>query len=244
MNPAFDAVIGNRPRLFVINKYDLIEPDDAKLWKRYFQMAKYNFVFADSAHKTDALAVKNGLKETASVISERYRKKGVEKTIRAMVIGIPNVGKSTLINSLTAEKKTVTGDRPGVTRGKQWVAIDKYIDLLDSPGVLYPDFKDQEKATRLALIGSIKDDVLDKCELALLGIKILCKLAPNKLATRYNISDINAHNPLGILEEITLLRGYRLKGDTPDIERAASAFINEFRKGQIGKFVLDEIPLL
>jgi ribosome biogenesis GTPase A len=241
INPAFDPVIGLRPRVYVINKFDLIDKNDIKLWKDYFKANNMQVVFADSAHKTDIVQVKNALKSATSNITDRYRAKGVEKTIRVMVIGIPNSGKSTLINSLSSEKKALTGNKPGVTRGKQWISIDDHLDLLDSPGILYPDFKDQEKAVNLALIGSIKDDILDITELALSGIALLQKIAPSKLLTRYNLTTAS-ENPGAILEMIAIQRGYRLKGNTLDIERTAMAFINDFRKGFIGKFVLDHFP--
>jgi ribosome biogenesis GTPase A len=241
INPAFDSVIGSRPRLYVINKFDLIEKTAVQRWTEYFNKLKMPTVFADSAHKTDVIHVKNGLKLITSKITEKYKARGIDKTIRAMVLGIPNSGKSTLINSLSSEKKAVTGNRPGVTRGKQWITIDNHLDLLDSPGVLYPDFSDQKKATNLALLGSIKDDILDVTELAIAGITLLKKIAPSRLVERYNLIALN-DDPFVVLEEITKQRGYLLKGNVLDTERGATAFINDLRKGLIGKFVLDTIP--
>ena len=155
-----------------------------------------------------------------------------------MVIGIPNCGKSTLINSLLREKKVVTGNKPGVTRGKQWVAIDRYIELLDSPGVLYPDFKDQQKAIRLAMIGSIKDDIVDSAELALEVIDFFSKNYPEALKSRYSLQEIS-EDKLVVMEAIAKKRGFVVRGGEYDYDRTATAIIQDFRKGYLGKITLE-----
>ena len=156
-----------------------------------------------------------------------------------MVIGVPNCGKSTLINSLIAKKRTVTGDRPGVTRGKQWVSIDPYIDLLDTPGTLYPDFSDQVKATHLAMVGSVKDDILDIVELACEIIKFLRNEYPENLQNKFaNVSF--SENDLDNLSLIAKKRGYVLKGGELDIERAAKAIILDFRRNAFGKIMIEK----
>ena len=237
VNPAFEPVIGAKPRLYVLNKADLVEKEALTGWLKYFK--NYGEVlFANSASKQDAVRLKDALLKVNADIIERYRQKGVSKTVRAMVIGVPNSGKSTLINSLTKEKKAVTGNRPGVTRGKQWVAIDRYVELLDSPGVLYPDFKDQEKAVRLALLGSVKEEVVDAAELALEEIKLLQKAYPETLTARYGVSAEG--EALTVMEEICKKRGYLMRGGDFDYERTAHTLISDFRKGYLGKIILEK----
>jgi ribosome biogenesis GTPase A len=182
--------------------------------------------------------VAKGLLDLNAPLIERYALKGVSKTIRAMIIGCPNTGKSTLINSLSPEKKAVTGNKPGVTKGKQWVTVAKYLELLDSPGVLYPDFSDKKKALNLALIGSIKDEILDINELALEGINLLKKTNAKQVKERYKIDNLEITAP-EILEKIALSRGLLLKGGEADTEKASSAFISDLRKGYLGSLILD-----
>ena len=193
INPAFDEVIGVKPRLYVLNKADMVSQKEVIKWVDKFRRQGYRCIYSNSISKSDAPVIVKNLLELNEDLIERYQQKGVNKTIRAMVIGVPNCGKSTLINSLVKEKKAVTGNKPGVTRGKQWVSIGEYIELLDSPGVLYPDFKDQEKAMRLALIGSVKEDVVDVSELALEAIKYFLAEHPEELVNRYKLTDVNAH---------------------------------------------------
>lgn len=226
-------MIGDKSRLYVINKSDLIEKTEAEKWLRRFKAAGEKCMCANSLSKSDAPALIKNLLELNAPRIDKYRAKGIAKGVRAMVIGVPNTGKSSLINSLVKEKQTATGNRPGVTRGKQIVAIDKYISLIDSPGVLFPDFADQKKAVRLAMIGCIKDEILDIGELAAEALKFLAESYPDALAARYGLSGQD-------LGEIAVRRGYLLSGGEPDRDRAARAVITDLRKGSFGKISLEK----
>lgn len=241
INPAFDEVIGVKPRLYVLNKADMVSQKEVIKWVDKFRRQGYRCIYSNSISKSDAPVIVKNLLELNEDLIERYQQKGVNKTIRAMVIGVPNCGKSTLINSLVKEKKAVTGNKPGVTRGKQWVSIGEYIELLDSPGVLYPDFKDQEKAMRLALIGSVKEDVVDVSELALEAIKYFLAEHPEELINRYKVNDVNDKSPLEVMEEIGKKRGVVMRGGELDYERIAKIIISDFRKGYLGKYPLEKV---
>ena len=238
INVAFDSVIGAKPRLYVINKADLVPQATVMAWVKYFNSRGMTCIYTNSISKSDAPQIVKKLIEINGEKINKYRDRGIAKTIRAMVIGIPNCGKSTLINSLLKEKKVVTGNKPGVTRGKQWVAIDRYIELLDSPGVLYPDFKDQQKAIRLAMIGSIKDDIVDAAELALEVIDFFSKNYPEALKSRYSLQEI-FEDKLVVMEAIAKKRGFVVRGGDYDYDRTATAIIQDFRKGYLGKIPLE-----
>lgn len=238
VNPAFDEIIGNRPILFVLNKCDTVPIEELNRWKPYFTRENARCITANSIAKGGANRVVAELKELNASTIEKYRQKGVNKTIRAMVIGVPNCGKSTLINSLIGKSRVVTGNRPGVTRGKQWVAIDRYLELLDTPGTLYPDFADQNKATHLALIGSIKDEITDTVELSVEILKFLAKEYPDLLKQRYKLTEIPGEDEL--LDTVAKKRGYVLRGAEPDYDRAAQSVITDFRKQAFGKIILEK----
>ncbi|NLL56864.1 MAG: ribosome biogenesis GTPase YlqF [Clostridiales bacterium] len=242
INPTFDEIIGNKPRLYVLNKADLVPKEELDKWLAYFkEQPNSGCIWANSTKNTNSAVFINALKTLNEEKIVRFKNRGVKKTIRAMVIGVPNCGKSTLINSLIAKKKTITGNRPGVTRSMQWVSIDQYIDLVDTPGTLYPDFSDQEKATYLAMIGSINDDILDITELAAETIKYLCdNNYKEAFKLRYNLQEIR-ENSLDNLTAIAKQKGFLLKGGQYDLERASKAVVNDFRKQAFGKIILEKI---
>lgn len=242
VNEAFDEVIGSKPRLYVLNKADTVSRDAVIEWVDYFRSRGDKCIYSNSVSKADAGVIVKNLVELNEEIIERYRQKGVAKVVRAMVIGVPNTGKSTLINSLLKEKRALTGNKPGVTRGKQWVAIDPYIELLDSPGVLYPDYRDQTKAMKLALIGSVRDEVVDQYELALDAAAFFIAEYPEALGERYRL-DVVPSDPRALIEAVATRRGIVARGGEIDYERAAKAFIGDYRKGYLGKIPLEKAGL-
>ncbi|MFA6866316.1 MAG: ribosome biogenesis GTPase YlqF [Clostridia bacterium] len=240
VNPAFDEIIGQKPILYVLNKADLVPKNELFKWQNYINNNHSKCITTNSTMKGGTKIFIKSLLEVNKEKLDRYAAKGVKKTIRAMVIGVPNCGKSTLINSLIGINRTVTGDKPGVTRGKQWVSIDKYIDLLDTPGTLYPDFSDQQKATNLALIGSINEEVVDTNEMASEILSFLFENYPDKLFEKYPITEIS-EKPLENLAIVAKRRGYILRGGEYDYERAAKAVVLDFRKQAFGKVILEKI---
>lgn len=240
INLKFDSLIKNKPVLYVLNKADLIPADLAIKWEKYFKDTNNDCISLNSINPNSSSVIKNELQKIHFNLVSRYSNKDVRRTPRTIVIGVPNSGKSTLINNFIGKKKAETANKPGVTRGIQWVRVDENIDLMDSPGVLYPDFTDQSKAFKLASIGSIREERFDSYELATLLFFELAKRNRKELASRFNDDDLFASkDPIEIIARI---RGYLLKGGELDTERAASAFINEFRKGLLGKVCLDDIP--
>ncbi len=232
VNPSFDEIIENKPRLYVLNKIDLVPTEELAAWQRYFDgLPNSRCVLADSTKRAEAKIVAV-LKQLNADTLERYKNKGVRKTVRAMVIGVPNCGKSTFINSLLGKKKTVTGNRPGVTRGKQWVAVDPYVEVLDTPGTLYPDFSDQKKALHLAFVGSVKDEIVDQVFLSEQLFSFLKKEYPDALQARYG--------DCADMDSFARKRGFILKGGEIDTERACKAILCDFRKQAFGKIILEK----
>jgi ribosome biogenesis GTPase A len=235
INPQLDEILGTKKRLFVLNKKDLIAKDDEQRFVKYFEDEGFTCIAADSGNKSEAKKIIAKLAELNAPDIARYAAKGVKKIIRAEVVGVPNSGKSTMINSLLPRAKAKTGDKPGVTRGKQWISVTPHIELLDTPGVLYPDFSDETKAFKLALLGSIKDERYDDTEIAVQALSLFMKKYPQEVCKRFNISAEKGN----YLESIAVSRGLMMKGGIPDIEKAAKTVITDFRSGLIGKISLD-----
>lgn len=237
LNPEFLKRISNKPFLYVINKTDLADPQKTSQWKSYFERMGKKAVCINSVTANSSKLVYREILDLFSEKIERYKAKGVVKPIRLMVLGIPNCGKSTLINNFCGAKRANTGDRPGVTRGKQWLSVDDKIQLLDTPGTLYPSFENQDIARNIAYIGSINDDILDTDSLCLDLIAKLTELYPELLAERYNVKLSEA--PLETYEAICKKRGFILRGGEFDYSRCARTVIDEFRKGRIGRITLE-----
>lgn len=239
-SPAFEPIISKRPVVYVLNKSDMVERSVLDSVVKEMRSEGKIVVTSDSVQKNDKEQVIKALEAVSQPIRDRYKAKGVEKTIRAMVIGVPNSGKSTLINSLIKTKKAVTGNKPGVTRGKQWVSVGKHLELLDSPGVTYPDFADESKALKLAVIGSIKEDIIDVAELGYEFLYLLLQKYPDSIKSRYGI-EVDGHETLEIMEAIGSARNIpRVRGEV-DYERIAKILLIDFRKGYLGKLFLEEI---
>ena len=238
VNPAYDSIFKNKPRLYVLNKADMVPQEELAKWKNFFAKNGNSCIVTNSTVKGGNKIFISELKKILSPILQKYEQKGVRKTLRAMVIGVPNCGKSTLINSLVPKKRTMTGNKPGVTRGQQWVSVDPYIDLLDTPGTLFPDFSDQKKATNLAICGSIKDTIVDNIELSLEIIDFVKRNRKEALLDKYSLNSIDENNLVN-LENIAKSKHYVLKGNEIDLERTATSVIQDFRKGALGKFILD-----
>ncbi|HEY9575431.1 MAG TPA: ribosome biogenesis GTPase YlqF [Lachnospiraceae bacterium] len=239
-NPDIDDLGKGKARLILLNKIDLADEKYNKEWKVYFQ--EKGFWVHEINSKTG-----KGIKEIHSIIKEACKEKiernlrrGIKnKPIRAMVVGIPNVGKSTFINSFAGRACTKTGNKPGVTKGKQWIRIQKDVELLDTPGILWPKFEDQSVGMKLAMIGSIKDDILNIEELSLEVIKLLKKYYPGILTSRYQVKE--EEKEVKVLEELAQNRNCLLKGGEIDYLKAAKILLEELRNGKIARITLEYV---
>ena len=250
-NPDFEELFRGKLRVMLLNKSDLSSPQANKLWAKYFSkqgISVMEYVSVGPNAKKNAVAF---IEKAGEPVLKKYRDKGVSKTLRAMVVGIPNVGKSTFINKLAGYGKTVTGDKPGVTRGNQWVKISPYLELMDTPGLLWAKLEDKQLAKHIAYIGSIRDDVTDIEEIAGLLLLDLMKLCPNELYARYKkLADVDteAFDPednavlTAVLEGVCRSRGFILSGGVCDTERAARIVLDEYRSGKIAKVALELPP--
>lgn len=238
INPEFENLIAMKPVLYVINKCDLVERQATDAWLASFRAEGMTALAISSTIGKDASKVLSALREINKEKIERNRQKGVNYALKAMVIGMPNTGKSTLINALCRGKKTVTGDKPGVTKGEQWVRLDGGISLLDTPGTLCHSMKSEKIGLHLAFIGAVRDAVVDTTELSLELIKFLAEKRPGTLAARYGAEETGA--PLEVLSQIAAKRGFMRKGGEADFDKAALALIDDFRKTRLGKITLEE----
>lgn len=236
-NPLFNKLLQGKRVLYVFNKCDLVEKSDLDLWCKEFERQGKPSVKAIGT-SGDCSQIVAGLKKVVADKIEKYAQKGANISVRAMVVGVPNSGKSTIINAMVKKAKAVTGDRPGVTRGKQWLSIDN-VDFLDTPGTLWGKFEDQKVAHHLAYIGSIREDILDVSELCFDFIDEMKKIYLDALKNRYNLGELS-DDTLQIFEQIAMARGFKLKGNQPDYERTAKTVIDDFRKGKLGKIMLEK----
>ena len=245
-NPDIDSLAEGKARLIVLNKADLAEEKATKSFAEYFKKKGFTVTAMDSRKSGTAKLLNDAIRRACEEKLERNKKKGIiNRPMRAMVAGIPNVGKSTLINTLSGRAGAKTGNKPGVTKGKQWIRLNKQVELLDTPGILWHRFDDPKTGERLALIGSINDDILDKRELSQALIRIFRDKAPDAFTQRYGISFPGQENggmqEHEILESIAKARGALLKGGEPDIDKASGLLLEDFRSGRLGRLTLDTL---
>ncbi len=239
-NPDIDDLGKNKYRLILMNKSDLADRKQTEAWSSYFRSRGFFVVCLDARSKNGMKNVTDVIMEACKEKMERDRKRGIKnRPVRAMVVGIPNVGKSTFINSYAGKACAKTGNKPGVTKGKQWIRLNKNVELLDTPGILWPKFEDQMVGLRLALIGSIKDEILNTDELAIELIHILTDMYPGVLKKRYGVDE--EQKDTDILCEIAEKRNCLSKGNELDYSKAAALLIDEFRSGKLGKITLETV---
>ena len=237
-NPDIDRLGQNKSRLILLNKADLADERQNEAWKEYFQKKGFYVVKVDSRNGAGMKAIQNVIQEACKEKIERDRRRGIKnRPIRAMVAGIPNVGKSTFINTFAGKACAKTGNKPGVTKGKQWIRLNKNVELLDTPGILWPKFEDQQVGIRLACVGSIKDDILNMEELALLLIDYLRTNYSGLLEKRYGISEEG--KGVDVLGEIAKARGCLKKGEELDYVKASGLLFDDFRGGKFGRITLE-----
>ncbi|MCC0651748.1 MULTISPECIES: ribosome biogenesis GTPase YlqF [unclassified Clostridioides] len=240
-NPDIDMLVGDKPRVVVLNKSDMADRDKLNQWIEYYKKNNIKAIPVDTLKGVGVNKIveecKNVTREKMSSLKDKGRK---ERAIRIMIVGVPNVGKSSLINKLTGRKSTQTGDKPGVTKGKQWVRLKGNLELLDTPGILWPKFEDQEVALNLAFSRAIKDEILDVETLALRLIEKLMIIEPEKLKARYKLDSLG-ETPIETMDMIGHKRGFITGGKELDYTRIAVTVLNEFRDGKIGNITL-EVP--
>lgn len=240
-NPDIDAICGNKPRIVMLNRADQADPQLTRAWADYFNKTLgIPAATADSRAGTGvgqmAALARSALKEQIA----RWKEKGqVGRPIRAMVVGVPNVGKSTFINKAAKRKSAKTGDRPGVTRGKQWVSVDSGLELLDTPGILWPKFEDETTGLHLAFTGAVKDEVTDLEGLACALLELLRDRYPQAVKERYKVAELEGRQGWELLEDCAKNRGMRISGGEVDTERMAKLLLDEFRGGKLGRFTLE-----
>ena len=231
-NPDIDSIAAGKPRLIILNKSDLADRKITAAWAEKFRSQGLGVVITDCKSGFGIDKIKPAAFALLAEKRARDETRGMTKTVKMMVCGIPNVGKSALINRLAGSKKTRVEDRPGVTRARQWITVDNEFDLMDTAGVLWPKFEDKDAAVRLALTGAIKDSVLDTNELALKMLQYLSETAPDVLKARYEV-DL-AGTPIELFERICIKRGMLIKGGEPDYDRCATMLLDELRAGKLG----------
>ena len=237
-NPDIDDLGRNKARMILLNKADLAEERWNDAWVDYFKEKGFSVVKVDSRKGSGMKNIHSVIQEACREKIERDRRRGIlNRPVRAMVVGIPNVGKSTFINSLAGKACAKTGNKPGVTKGKQWIRLNRNVELLDTPGILWPKFEDQQVGLRLAFSGSIKDEILNGEELAAEFILFMGKNYPGVLAEKYAIEEME--DPYAVLAEIAESRHCLIRGNELDTNKAASLLLDDFRNGRIGRMTLE-----
>ncbi len=243
-NPDIDELGRNKARIVLLNKTDLADSKKNKLWMEYFNNQGFHAVEINSKSGAGIKSIQGVVQEACKEKIERDRRRGIiNRPVRAMVVGIPNVGKSTFINSFAGKACTKTGNKPGVTKGKQWIRLNKGLELLDTPGILWPKFEDQTVGLHLAMIGSMNDEIVHLDELAYDLIKFINAEYSGFLENRYGIEITDEQDAYEILKNICISRKCYLKGEELDIMKASAMLVDDFRSGRLGRISL-EIPEL
>ena len=238
-NPDIDSICGSKPRIIVLNRMDLADPNATKKWKEYFKKKGMAVIATDCKTKKGINEFNPAARNACAEKLQRDAARGMNRPLRVMIVGIPNVGKSTIINQISGRKGAKAENRPGVTRGKQWVTVDAGLQLLDTPGILWPKFEDPQVGMMLAYTGAVKEGVIDVEELAYFLMELLHKYYPQTLKERYKVEA-----PLGtpgweLLEMAGRNRGYLMARAEVNLERMAKVLMDEFRSGKLGKFTLE-----
>lgn len=243
-NPEIDSLAKNKSRVILLNKFDMADPKYNDLWKKYFEEKGYYVALVNSKNGQGVKQIKDIVYKACEAKIERDKRRGIiNRPVRAMVVGIPNVGKSTFINSFVGKASTKTGNKPGVTKGKQWIRLSSKIELLDTPGILWPKFEDPSAGMRLGLIGSINDNIIPMTELACELILFLNKHYQDALKNRYDIQVPSVMNEIkdtvSTLENIAINRSCVMKGGEADIDKAALILLDDFRSLRLGKMTIE-----
>lgn len=237
-NPDIDNLGKNKATLILLNKSDLADEAQNNKWIQYFKDKGIIALKINSKNKQGIKDINNAVLTVCKEKIERDKRKGIKnRPVRAMVVGIPNVGKSTFINAYAGKNCAKTGNKPGVTKGKQWIRLGKNLELLDTPGVLWPKFDDQKIGLHLAFIGSMNDNNLDMAELAYQLIKEVSKTYPEAFLNRYGI--VGDEDPLQVMYQVAEVRGCKLKGNKPDLDKTSSMIMDDFRSGKLGRITID-----
>lgn len=240
-NPDIDAICGSKPRVIVLNRVDLADPDATKKWLAYYKSNGFASLATDCKSKK---GIADFVPTVRSVLKEKIQRneaKGMHKALKIMIVGIPNVGKSTFINQISGRKGAKAENRPGVTRGKQWVTVDSSLLLLDTPGILWPKFEDPEVGMKLAYTGAVKENVIDTEELACHLMELFRKYYPHILVERYKVEPKEDMPGYMLMEEAGRKRGYLLARGEINTERMAKVLLDEYRAGKLGRLTF-ELP--
>ena len=238
-NPDIDSLAAGKGRVILLNKADLSSEKANAVWITYFESQGFQVMKIDARAKATLKQLNALIQEACKEKIERDRRRGIlNRPVRAMVVGIPNVGKSTFINSFAGKAAAKTGNKPGVTKGNQWIRLNKQVELLDTPGILWPKFEDQRVGLLLAFLGSINDEILEKDELASELADYLRNITPGLLKERYGIEE-DGKKPYELLDEIAAARACLTKGGVNDLTKAARLLLDEFRGGKLGRITLE-----
>ena len=239
-NPDIDLICGTKPRIIVLNRMDLADAEATKHWLAYFRSCGMAAVATDCKSRKGISGFQPAVRSVLKEKIERNAARGMNKPLKVMVVGIPNVGKSTLINQISGRKGAKAENRPGVTRGKQWVTVDSGLLLLDTPGILWPKFEDPDVGMKLAYTGAVKENVLDAEELACRLMELLQKFYPDTLTSRYKIEMEKGTPGYALLEAAGKKRGFLLSKGEINTERMAKVLLDEYRSGKLGRLTFEE----